>query len=252
MGSIIGTGVTLRGGLGIFSYAIAAPSNLVLWLDATNSASYSGSGTIWYDRSGNGNNFNILASAYNAAGAVKYMDFNGSYGCAKNGSDISISSASGVTFCVWTRVSADTSNWRTLTRSYVNDHHVIIEYAGYQIGMYDNDGAGFLGSGFYQYQLPNWGTSNWVVIFWRWQNFDPYYQISYNDTPGTIRGSIASGSANFDRGFGSIGAYHEGNTDPSSASQYWGDISVFMMYNKYLTDSECLSNYNYYKSYFGN
>lgn len=250
MGATFGPGVRIRGGLSILS--VAAPSNLVLWLDATNTSSYSGSGTVWYDRSGNGNNFNILASAYNSGGAVKYMDFNGSYGCAKNTADISISSATGVTFCVWTRVLSSTANWRTLTRSYVNDHHVIIEAGGYQIGMYDNNGAGFLGSGFYQNQLPNFGTSNWVVIFWRWQNSDPYYQISYNNTPDIIRGSISSASANFDGGFGSIGAYHEANTNPASGSQWWGDISVFMMYNKFLTNSECLVNYNYYKTYFGN
>jgi hypothetical protein len=226
-------------------------TNLILHLDAGNTSSYSGSGTVWTDLSGSNNNFNIVASAYNSTG-VKYMDFGGSYGCAKNGSDISISDTNGVTYCVWTRVLNSSANWRTLTRSYSSDHHVIIQYQGWDIGMYDNDSAGFITSGYSQQSLPNYGTSNWVAIYWRWQPSSPYYEMSYNDTPGTIRGSITNSNGRFNRGFGSIGAYHNGNSTPSDASQYWGDIAVFMAYNRRLTDAELLQNYNYYKARFGN
>lgn len=235
------------------SFGTNAPvtTNLILHLDAGNTSSYPGSGTVWSDISGSNNNFNIVASAYNSTG-VKYMDFNGSYGCAKNSSDISISDATGVTYCVWTRVKNSSADWRTLTRSYSSDHHVIIQYNGWEIGMYDNDSAGFVGSGFSQQSLPNYGTSNWVSIYWRWKNSSPYYEMSYNDTPGTIRGSITNVAGSFNRGFGSVGAYHNGNQTPSDASQYWGDIAVFMAYNRRLTDAELLQNYNYYKSRFGN
>ena len=54
-------------------------SGLILQLDAQNTKSYPGTGTTWYDTSGNNNNFTINASAYNSSGP-KYMDFNGSYG----------------------------------------------------------------------------------------------------------------------------------------------------------------------------
>lgn len=226
-------------------------TNLVLHLDASNTNSYSGSGTVWNDLSGNNNNFNIVASAYNSSDP-KYMDFNGSFGIAKNGSDISLSDSTGVTYLIWTRVKNSTAEWRTLTRSYVNDHHVIIEYNGWNIGMYDNDSVGFLGTGFSQQSLPNYGTGNWVAMYWRWQSGSPFYELSYNDTPGTIRGSISDGNARYNRGFGSIGGYHNGNTTPSSASQFWGDIAVFMAYNRRLTDAELLQNYNYYQSRFGN
>ena len=43
------------------------PTNgLVVHLDATDTNSYNGSGTVWTDLSGNGNNFNIVASAHHA------------------------------------------------------------------------------------------------------------------------------------------------------------------------------------------
>lgn len=226
-------------------------TNLVLHLDAGNTSSYPGTGTVWSDLSGNNNNFNIVASAYNSSG-VKYMDFNGSYGCAKNSADISISDSTGVTYCVWTRVLNSNSTWRTLTRSYSADHHVIIEAGGWTMGMYDNDSVGFISSGYSQQSLPNYGTSNWIALYWRWQASSPYMEMSYNDTPGTIRASITNENGRYNRSFGSIGAYHNGNQTPSSASQYWGDIAVFMAYNRRLTDAELLQNYNYYKTRFGN
>lgn len=226
-------------------------TNLLLYLDATNYNSYSGTGTVWRDLSGNNNNFNIVASAFTSSG-VPYMNFSGSHGCAKNSTDINISDATGVTYCVWTRVLNSNSNWRTLTRSYVSDHHVIIQAGGWDIGMYDNDSVGFISSGYSQQSLPNYGTSNWISLYWRWQSSSPYYELSYNDSPGTIRGSITNASGRFNRGFGSLGAYHNGSTTPSDASQYWGDISVFMAYNRRLTDAELLQNYNYYKTRFSN
>lgn len=232
-----------------FAGNIPVTTNLILHLDAGNTSSYSGSGTSWNDLSGSNNNFNIVASAYNNTG-VKYMDFNGSYGCAKNSADISISDATGVTYCVWTRVLNSSSNWRTLTRSYVNDHHVIIQAGGWTMGMYDNDSGGFISSGYSQQSLPNYGTSNWIALYWRWQNTSPYYEMSYNNTPGTIRGSITDANGRFNRGFGSIGAYHNGTTTPSDASQFWGDIAVFMAYNRRLTDIELLQNFNYYNTRF--
>jgi hypothetical protein len=209
-----------------------------------------GNSTTWRDISGNGNNFTILTSAYNSSGP-KYMDFNGSYGSAKNSSDISLSDSSGVTYVVWTRPKTSTAEWRTLTRSYVSDHHVIIESGGYLIGTYDNDSAGFLSSGLSQTSLPNWGTNNWICMYWRWQASSPYYELSYNDTPGTIRGSITNSNARYNRGFGSIGAYHNGSTDPSNSSQYWGDIASFLCYNRRLTNDELLQIYNSTKTRFG-
>ena len=225
-------------------------TNLILHLDANDTNSYPGSGTTWTDLSGNGNNFNIVASAFQS-GTPSYMDFNGSYGMAKNSTDISLSDSTGVTYFIITRVKQSTAEWRTLTRSYSSDHHVIIESGGYSLGMYDNDSSGFLDSGVDQTSFPNYNTSDWAMMYWRWQSSSPYYSFSWNDTPETTRGSITDSNARYNRGFGAIGGYHNGSTTPSVGGQYWGDIAVFMAYNSYLTDSELLVNYNYYKSTYG-
>ena len=226
-------------------------TGLVVYLDAGNVTSYPGSGSTWYDLSGNGNSFSINSSAFNSSGP-KYMDFTESYGMAKTSTDISLSDTNGVTYCVWTRIKNSSSDWRTLTRSYVSDHHVIISAGGWEMGMYDNDSGGFISTGYSQQSLPNYGTSNWIAIYWRWQASSPQYQMSFNDTPSTIRGSISNNSARYNRGFGSIGGYHSGNTDPLSGSQFWGDIGTFMVYNRYLSDAELLQNYNAFKTRYGN
>jgi hypothetical protein len=210
------------------------PTNgLILRLDATENSSYSGSGSIWYDISGNGNNFNVNSTAFNSSN--KYFDFNGSYGIAKNNSDISLSGD--VTYVTVTRVRNSTSQWRTLTRSYVNDHHIIIQDGGWGIGMYDNDGAGFISSGYSQQSLPGYNSNSFMVMIWRWTNNDnPTYSLHVN---GSTVATITNSNARYNRGFGSIGGYHDGNTNPGSASQWWGDIRFFAAYNRRLSDSEC-------------
>lgn len=210
------------------------PTNgLILRLDATESSSYVGSGSIWYDISGNNNNFNVNATAFNSAN--KYFDFNGSFGCAKNSSDISLSGD--VTYVTVTRVRNSTSQWRTLTRSYVNDHHVIIQDGGWAIGMYDNDGAGFINNGYSQQSLPGYNSNSFMVMIWRWTNNDnPTYSLYVN---GTVVTTISNSNARYNRGFGSIGGYHNGNTNVGDFSQAWGDIRFFAAYNRRLSDAEC-------------
>lgn len=227
-------------GLGMYGDTI--PTDEFLFLDAANTSSYPGSGTVWYDISGNSRNFNIVSTAYNSSGP-KYMDFNGSYGMAKNSSDLSLSGE--VTYCLWTRPKTSTSDWRTLTRSYVSDHHVIIESGSYNIGMYDNDGAAFIDSGYDQNSLPGWNTGQWNFMCWRWETGESTdYILTINNSPNIIRGSINNDSARYNRGFGAIGGYHNGNTDPNSGQQYWGDISQFIIYPRYITDTEVLNIYN--------
>lgn len=226
---------------------------LILCLDAANPKSYPGSGTTWYDLSGNGNNFSVLATAYNSSGP-KYMDFNGSYGCAKKTDNDMIISGN-VTCICWTRVLNSTSTWRTLLRGRSSgaDHQVIIQSGGWLIGMYDNtNGTGFNSSGFSQQNLPNYGTTNWAMLVWRWDTSSPYYQFSYNDSPETIRGSNTSANTGFKCGVCSIGAYNNGvQTDPSNASQFWGDISQITLYNKKLTNAEILQNFAAYRGRYG-
>jgi hypothetical protein len=227
-------------------------SGLALNLDAADKNSYPGSGTSWYDTSGTGVAFTINSSAYNSSGP-KYMDFNGSYGCAKKtDSDFNISGT--VTAVCWTRIKTSTAEWRTLLRGKSSgaDHQVIVQSGGYLIGMYDNtNGTGFNSSGYSQTSLPGWNTGGWNMLVWRWNNsLTPYYNFSFNGP--TVVGSNNSVNTRFKSGFCSIGAYNNDvQSDPNNASQYWGDISQLIMYNRYITDSEVTQIYNVTKTRFG-
>lgn len=207
-----------------------------VYLDATNTDSYPGSGTTWTDLSGYGNNFQIVNGAFKggAGSMTGYMDFQGNHGQAKNGGDISLSGD--VSYVVVTRIKNSTGQWRTLTRSYNADHHVIVQSGAWNIGMYDNNGSGFIGTGYSQQSLPGYASNSFMVMVWRWSNNDnPTYELHVD---GISRGSISNSNARYNRGFGSIGGYHSGNTNPSSGSQWWGDIRLFAAYARRLTTSE--------------
>jgi hypothetical protein len=228
-------------------------SGLVLYLDAGNVKSYSGSGTIWNNLVGP-ETFAINASAYNNTGP-RYMDFNGAYGCAKKvDSDFIVSG--NVTCVCWTRIKNSLADWRTLLRGRTsgNDHQVIVQSGTWNIGMYDNvNGTGFNNSGFSQQDLPGYASNQWNMLAWRWNNSSsPYYSFSYNDTPTIIRGSNNSINARFKHGFCSIGAYNnEDQSNVNNASQYWGDISSIFIYNRVLTSTEITQNFNALRGRFG-
>jgi len=238
--------------MGVYYGPTIPLTSLALNLDAGDVNSYPGSGTSWRDTSGTGTTFAINASAYNSTGP-KYMDFNGSYGCAKKtDSDFNISG--NVTAVVWTRIKTSTAEWRTLFRalSSGDDHQVIAQSGAYPIGMYDNDNStGFNSSGYYQDSLPGWNTGAWNMLVWRWNNAAvPYYNLSVNGP--TIVGTNSSINARFKTGFCSIGAYNNGSqSDVDIASQYWGDISQLIMYNRYITDLEVNQIYDATKTRFG-
>jgi len=228
---------------------------LCVHLDAGNPTSYPGAdggGTTWYDLSGLNNNFKVDARAHNPAD-VKYMDFNGQYGLAKTASAVDVGlvgrEQGSVTYIVWTRIKNSTAEWRTLTRGATSttDHHVIIQSGGWAIGMYDSqNGSNFNSTGYSQQSLPNYATNGWNMLIFRYSSTAPQFRLSYNDTPGTIRGSVTSSNAGYKYGFSSLGGYGNSNpgTSPLDAAQYWGDIAWFAAWNRQLTDAECLQVYN--------
>ena len=223
-------------------------SGLVLHLDAGNTASYSGSGTTWTDISGSGYNFNINASAYSTSGGIPHMNFEGSFGAAKRTSLSDVPNFSNGTIMCFSTILNSTATWRTLVRGASNDHQVIVQSGANDLGMYDNEAAGFLDSTFDVTSLPNPYTQ-FNCLTWRLSQSSPYYQFQYNGN-NTIY-SITNANATFNNGFSVIGAYHNGTADVNNSSQYWGKIAVFLYYNRHLTDSEITQNFNALRGRFG-
>ena len=223
-------------------------NGLVLALEAGNTSSYPGTGTAWSDVSGNGNHFTLNnASAFNSSGP-KYMDFNGSFGASySNATNITLGSTP--TYMVWTRLNTSTANYRTLTRANggTSMHHVLINTGSNNLGVWSGS---FIDTGYAVTSIPGYGTSTWVCLYFRWSSSSPFYTMSYNDTPGTIRASSTNSSAAYGAtAFGSLGAYL--SSYPTGAQQFWGDISSFYAYNRVLTDAELLQNFNATRNLYG-
>ena len=62
-------------------YGVTIPTtNLQLLLDASNPKSYPGTGTTWFDVSGNNKNFTWSAVSYTSAGSASYFSTNSGAG----------------------------------------------------------------------------------------------------------------------------------------------------------------------------
>ena len=214
----------------------ADSGSLELHLDAEDTDSYPGSGTVWYDLSGNDIDFNIVAGAWRKS----YMDFRGNYGCAKRAADFTLSGS--VTYVMITRPLDSIGNWRTLARPYANDHYGIIQSGAWNVGMYDNNGAGFIDAGFDQNLTPGYDDKRFELWIMRWQN-SATTTLDYHIN-GQYMGAISNTNAYHTAGPGCIGAYHGGSTSPSaSSSQFWGDIRLFQAYSYRFTDEQIWDTY---------
>jgi hypothetical protein len=87
--------------MGIYSGPPSASDGLVLYLDAANSASYSGSGNTWYDLSGNSNKATFVDSPSFQSAPQLFFNFDGSNDYMTIVRSSSMSPTSGLTQEVW-------------------------------------------------------------------------------------------------------------------------------------------------------
>jgi hypothetical protein len=87
--------------MGTYSGPPSASDGLVLYLDAANSASYSGSGNTWYDLSGNSNKATFVDSPSFQSLPQSYFNFDGSNDYMTIVRSSSMSPTSGLTQEVW-------------------------------------------------------------------------------------------------------------------------------------------------------
>jgi hypothetical protein len=214
------------------------PTNLILYLDANNSSSYSGSGTTLNDLSGNGYTHTLSNSnLYTELSGVKCFNCS-AIGQVITAVSTTIQIPTNFTYITWTRVRASTSGFRTLLRAYPlpQDHAIIIDAGTNLLGMYDNvTPTSFNSSG---YNMAAYGDV--------WAQFatvgDASGQTFYIN--GQQVGSPVSKSAS--------GNYHYawGNIQFAS-DQPWGYVANLELYNIKLTAEQLQQNYYGLKSRFG-
>jgi len=214
------------------------PTGLIVYLDANNPASYSGTGTTLNDLSGNGYTHTLSNSnLYTTLGGVKCFN------CSSTGQVILANSTTiqiptNFTYITWTRVRSTTTGYRTLLRCYPGSggHPIIVNTGTNILGMWDNTTAtGFNSSG---YNMATYGDvwAQWATVG------DASGQTFYIN--GQQVGSSVSKSV--------AGQYHYswgniyGNTD-----QPWGYVANLELYNIKLTLEQLQQNYYGLKGRFG-
>ena len=214
-------------------------SGLTLLLDAKNTSSYSGSGTSWNDVSGNNNNgtFNV-APTYNAGG---YFQLNGSQIVQSFPSSIS-PTLSSKTIIVWfniadttrrgliaTRDSGSTGGWAFVVNRTATGNLTFFNVAGG--GLIEKSGG--------------ITPSNWYMatLTYNYSTLDA--ELFVNGISVGTQSSIGAGS---NVAFNGVVAAEEQN---DFAGAFSGGYSIVNIYNRVLTPSEIIFNYNAYASRFG-
>jgi hypothetical protein len=237
---------------------------LVLCLDAGDRKSYSGSGTTWYDRSGNGNNGTLVNGAFNSEG---YWDSVTNTGSQYNQDQLvfTVSHSTSLNDAFTTT----TKGWSIEEIVKINDVTYPEAAAGTVVSSnaYSANSVGFdwnhgINNNSFQMGLKSTGSSSgyeislvhslptkfktlgqWLhrSLFWNRANgtMGLYYNGEHIVTHDI---STASGRTIYDGGgitFGSLYGWHH---DGSRAS--------IKVYNKVLTNVEVLQNYNATKGRF--
>jgi len=212
---------------------------LVLHLDAANRKSYPGSGSTWYDLSGNGNNGSFVGSATTHSFAINngVMIFN-----KTTGSYIDV------------ELSLYTSNHTVMAASrYVSVNSGTVHGGGRIISSKNNNWLlGHWDRSTQKYHADQWVTSSsgtefnsdlsWAIYTAVGSYSTDRWSFYVNDT---LKVSNSTSGISGPAGF-SIGRYAPGNSEYSNSH-----VGFLIAYNRVLTDAEVKQNYNALKGRYG-
>jgi hypothetical protein len=209
-------------------------SGLVMCLDAGNIRSYPGTGTIWYDASGNNNNATLTNITYSSG----YLIFNGTsgYGLVSN------------------NLSPGTGNFAVSVWYYKQDtspNRYVWDFGNnggtYATGTSIEPGA--------RYYNPTSGSSTSVYTSGPVLSVNTWYNTVITRTSGTTyiynNGSLITSAADA----GDIGSWGTaltiGNYGGGGGYNHYGYMSIFMVYNIGLTSSQVTQNFNAIRGRYG-
>ncbi len=219
-------------------------SGLVLNLDASNASSYPGSGTSWFDLSGNNNNGTLVnGPTFDSANGGSIV-FDGTNDYVDLGNISQLKPTTQITVSAW------------VYRSTMNDsqNEAIIsctQVGGYELFYTTNKMTFYVYAGG-SYRIPEMSTS----AISGWMNFtatydNRYAKLYYN---GVLQNTVDSGATNNISYVANnilIGAEASAGSTRESGFEWTGKIAQTLIYNTSLTASEVLQNYNATKTKFG-
>ena len=207
---------------------------LVLALDAADRNSYPGSGTTWNDLSGNGNNGTLVNGVGYNSGNGGSLSFDGSNDRVTITNNIP--SLSNFTIELFMRTS-------TLDGS---QDIFFDQFLSLRFEIYNNKYRIHLGNGSAWAFTDHVGNvtlsqNTWYQTVWSWNGSNSILYL--NGSQDSIRSysSASSGTGNI-----TIGQH-----SPDTSYNWNGNIGLIKVYNRALTASEVLQNYNATKTRFG-
>lgn len=205
-------------------------SNLVVHLDAGVSGSYPGSGSTWYDLSGQSNDFTLTNSpTYSSDNGGKFQ-FNGSNQGASGGPNLSNDDCTVVS--IQRYASNNNSARGRITAGKGNN---------WLMGMHSNRTAVYYAGGWIR-DVTGTDTDWHIHAVTEDDGADNRVLYDNNVAPS---GQTASGGNHGPNGF-SLGWYENGNGEYSDC-----EVAALLVYDRVLSTTELTSIYNFYKGRFG-
>jgi|LakMenE18May11ns_1017448.scaffolds.fasta_scaffold9890314_4 hypothetical protein len=209
---------------------------LVLCLDAANTKSYPGSGTVWSDLSRGGNNGTLTngPTFSSANGGSIVFDGIDDY-VTRDSASFSLNANSGATMGCWVKVSIGE------TQAILLSHHQLNVNNGFRLQVYNGLLTYTLGG------VADYSTSiNISDNQWKYIVASSIGSTSLVYINGVLRSTISISSM-----IGVPNSYMIGKLGFTNTYYLSGSVSQVQIYNRALSSTEVLQNYNATKSRFG-
>ena len=231
---------------------VELPTGYTFYVDASDSDSYPGTGTTWFDLSGNGYDLTLSSSGVfvDDGGNDKYMNFDSGIAKYLPGgtlTDIPTTDGATGTWVFYTSL-RNAVDLKTLIRNVNFVHPVIAWTDGVTLGNYVE--PSFFNSGFNMTTIPNVYTEPHMMA-WKFSwDTTPTWQFYYDSFTSTAQATLNNFPtfiSNRTWASSCIGAWHGNSSSPTTFSQNWGKV-WFAAYYPFVLSTEQLDQVNSYIS----
>ena len=212
---------------------------LVLCLDAGNRASYTGSGTVWNELSNNMSAELVNSPTFNSQNNGFFQFVSDDYARIPNNTLLDTQTPS---VEVWIKTNATTQLGFWFEKGTVNSQYSLFQSNGTLIWR-QNVGGSLIDLTITTSNFIN--TSSWYQVVGTFTSGRRRLYVNNN----LVNSDTVTGTLGTNTGGMSIGAY--GGYTGSKSYYYNGNLAICRVYNKELTSTEVLQNYNAIKGRFG-
>ena len=223
-----------------------AKNELVLHLDAADKNSYSGSGTSWFDLSGNNNHATLVNSPTFNSSYGGIFSFNGTNNYLSFASQVSVSLSTGFSMGLWLKVPSSQTNasaWNYILSDRDGGGTPSSHPGDYEMGIYGANTTTFLfkdnvaSPNTISYPL---GYTSWrYLLFGQDSSFFPFIYLD-----GTLVSAFTNTFGNATLEFSYL------FTRENITNYFKCDCAIIQLYNRALSSSEVLQNFNSTKTRF--